>query len=140
MSDKSSLRIVWNKGAKAMSEVIGLEIRTICRRAAEPILVGEGVGHQIRRAWENLGRPPFWRLRSGWYGEGGSWSAAAVADFQRRYLAMMERHARRAAQTLAIEQAKRGAAGPSQAEQARAEYRTLVARIEALEAALRVRS
>ncbi len=139
MRDKSSFHIVWSKGAKAMSEVIGLEVRTICRRAAEPVRPGESIKTQLRRAWSNLERPPFWRLRSGWYGEGGGWSAAAVADFQRRYLAMTERHARRAAEAQAIERAKRGGRGPSEAEKAVVEYRTLVARIEALEAALRVR-
>ena len=139
MRDKSSFHIVWSEGAKAMSEAIGVEIRTICRRAAEPVLPGEGVKAQLRRAWAALDRPPYWRLRSGWYGEGGCWSAAAVVDFQRRYLAMTDRRDRRAAQAQAIDAAKRGATGTSQAEQARDEYRTLVERIEALEAALRLR-
>ena len=139
MRDKSSFHIVWSEGAKAMSEAIGIEIRTICRRAAEPIQPGEGVKAQLLRAWAALDRPPFWRLRSGWYGEGGCWSAAAVADFQRRYLSMTARHARRIAQAQAIDTAKRGAAGTSMPEQARDEYRTLVERIEALEAALRLR-
>jgi len=143
MSDKSSshLRIVWSQGTRAMSEAISFEIRTICRKAAEPIRAGESIKQQILRAWENLGRPPYWRVRSGWYDDrAGNWSAAAVADFQRRYLAMTERHARRVAEAQAIERAKRGGRGPSEAEKAVAEYRTLVARIEALEAALSVRT
>ena len=139
MRDKPSFHIIWSQGAKAMSEIIGIEIRTICRRAAEPVQPGEGVKAQLRRAWLALGRPPFWRLRSGWYGEGGCWSAAAVVDFQTRYVAMVERQSRRSAQAQATETAKRGLATPSQAELARDEYRTLVERIEALEAALRLR-
>ena len=52
---------------------------------------------------------------------------------------MVERRARRATHAQAIEAAKRGVATPSRAEQARVEYRTLVERIEAIEAALRLR-
>ena len=123
-----------------MSEAISFEIRTICRKAAEPVRAGESIKAQLLRAWENLGRPAFWRIRSGWYDDrAGNWSAAAVADFQRRYLAMTDRQARRAAQAQYIESAKREDRGLSDAEQAIVEYRTLVSRIEALEAAVRVR-
>lgn len=142
MRDKPSFHLIWSQGAKAMSEAIGIEIRTICRRAAEPVAPGESVKAQLRRAWDNLQRPPFWRVRSGWYDEGGCWSAAAVIDFQRRYLALVGRQSRRAAHMKIIEAAKRGPAIPPsaavQAEQARDEYRTLVERIEAIEAALRL--
>ena len=139
MRDKSSFHLIWSQGAQAMSEAIRIEIRTICRRAAEPVVPGESVKTQLRRAWAALDRPPFWRVRSGWYDEGGCWSAAAVADFQRRYLAMSERRARRTAQARTLDAAKRGLATPSEAEIARDEYRTLVERIEAIEAALRLR-
>ncbi len=140
MRDKSSshLRLIWSQGAKAMSEAIAAEVRTICRHAAEPIQPGESIKQQLRRAWDNLQRPPFWRLRSGWYGEGGVWSAAAVADFQRRYRMLVEHHATRAAQAKFIDRAKRGPVGQTELERARDEYRTLIARIEAVEAALRL--
>ena len=140
MRDKSSshLRLIWSQGAKDMSEAIAAEIRTICRHAAEPIHPGETVKHQIRRAWEALQRPPFWRVRSGFYGEGGAWSAAAVADFQARYRTLMARRIREHDAAKAIERVKQGKGGPSDLELARDEYRTLLARIEAVEAALRL--
>ena len=141
MPDKSSshLRLIWSQGAKDMSEAIAAEIRTICRHAAEPIHPGETVKHQIRRAWEALQRPPFWRVRSGFYGEGGTWSAAAVADFQARYRALMARRVRQHDTAKAVAQMKRGGGAPTDLELAREEYRTLIARIEAVEAALRLR-
>lgn len=141
MSDKSSshLRLIWSQGAREMSEAIAAEIRTICRHAAEPVEPGDTVKQQIRRAWEALQRPPFWRVRSGFYGEGGGWSAAAVADFQMRYRTLMERRSRRAEQVQAVKRAKRGPGAPTELERARDEYRTLIARIEAVEAALRLR-
>ncbi|MCW6512621.1 hypothetical protein [Lichenifustis flavocetrariae] len=139
MRDRLSgkLRLVWSQG-KDMSEAIAFEVKTICRRAAEPIQPGEGVKTQLRRAWENLGRPPFWRVRAGWYDSAGSWSASAVKDFQARYLAMLERERRRAVQAKAIEAAKGHAGEPDFVQLARADYQDLVQRIAALEAALRL--
>ncbi len=142
MHDVSSfqkIRLVWSQGSKAMSEAIGFEIRTICRRAAEPLQAGENVKAQMRRAWENLSRPPFWRLRSGWYGEGGAWSAAAVKDFQSRYLDLVERKRRQAEHRKTIEAMTRPPGPPATLELARDELRSLYARIEAIEIALRVR-
>lgn len=141
MSDKSSshLRLIWSQGAKEMSEAIAAEVRTICRHAAEPIYPGETVKQQIRRAWDALQRPPFWRVRSGFYGEAGVWSAAAVADFQARYRTLMARRVRQVDAAKAVERMKPGRGAPSDLELARDEYRTLLARIEAVEAALRLR-
>ncbi|UDL95477.1 hypothetical protein LGH83_04450 [Lichenihabitans sp. PAMC28606] len=123
-----------------MSEAIAFEIQTICRRAAEPVAPGESIKAQLRRAWVNLGRPPMWRLRAGWYSDNaGNWSAAAVADFQSRYLALIERKGR----TVEIMKSKAdliaGRTQPKTVELAFDEYRTLVSRIEAIETALRVR-
>ena len=141
MRDNPSFRprVIWSKGAKDMSEAIAAEARTICRHAAEPLHPGDTVKNQIRRAWEALQRPPFWRVRSGFYGEGGTWSAAAVADFQARYRALMQRRVKQADRAKAIERLNLGKGAPSDLELARAEYRTLIARIEAVEAALRLR-
>ena len=141
MRDKSSshLRLIWSQGAKDMSEAIAAEIRTICRHAAEPIHPGDTVKEQIRRAWEALQKPPFWRVRSGFYGEGGTWSAAAVADFQKRYRTLMARRVRQHDAAQAVDRATKGRGAPTNVELARDEYRTLIARIEAVEAALRLR-
>lgn len=138
MRDRLSgtLNLVWSQG-RDMSEAIALEVRTICRRAAEPIRPGEGVKTQIRRAWENLGRPPFWRVKAGWYDSAGTWSAAAVRDFQTRYRAHIEREKRRAEQVEAIEAAKAIRAEPDYVRLARNDYQDLVNRIAALEAAIR---
>ena len=141
MPDKSSshLRLIWSQGAKDMSEAIAAEIRTICRHASEPIRAGETVKEQIRRAWMALDRPAFWRVRSGFYGEGGTWSAAAVADFQARYRTLMGRRVRAADAARAVDRVKQGKAAPTNVELARDDYRTLIARLEAVEAALRLR-
>ena len=106
MRDNQSveLRVIWSKGAKDMSEAIAAEVRTICRHAAEPVEPGDTVKQQIRRAWEALQRPAFWRVRSGFYGEGGGWSAAAVADFQARYRTLMARRVREDAAAKAVQQ------------------------------------
>ena len=133
------LHLIWSQGAKEMSEAIAAEVRTICRHAAEPIHPGDTVKQQIRRAWEALQRPPYWRVRSGFYGEGGTWSAAAVADFQGRYRTLMQRRVKQADRAKALERVKLGRGAQSELELARDEYRTLLARIEAVEAALRLR-
>lgn len=65
-------------------------------RVAQPN-AGETVKAQMRRAWTALGRPPMWRVRAAWYGEAGSWSAAAFEDLRARYqiwCAKKEREAR----------------------------------------------
>ena len=138
MHDKPSfLRIVSSQGAE-LSEAIAAEIQAICRAAARPIRSGEGIKAQILRSWRNLGKPPFWRVRAGWYLESGGWSAAAVRDFQTRYCAFLDREARRADQAQAIEQVKQGLSEPDHVRIARADYQELVTRIAALEAALRI--
>ena len=77
-----------------MSEALAIEARSIVRGAAEPITAGETVKAQMRRAWTALGRPPMWRLRAAWYGEAGSWSAAAFEDLRGRYRAWCEKQER----------------------------------------------
>lgn len=88
MHDKlSEIRIVSSIGAE-YGDLIATEIQEIVRRAAEPLEPGDTVKTQLARSWQNLGRPPFWRLKAGWYGDGASWSARAVADFQARWVAL----------------------------------------------------
>jgi hypothetical protein len=142
MRDKPSfLHLIWTQGSAAMNEAIALEVKTICRRAAEPVLPGESITAQLRRAWDNLGRPPFWRVRAGWYDDrAGNWSAAAVKDFQDRYVALIARNSRRAVQARAIEDAKQSVSPKTMLEQARDEFRSLESRIAAIETALRLRT
>lgn len=66
--------------AKAVAE----EARSIVMMAAEPIPAGDTVKAQMRRAWERLGRPAWWRIRAAWYGEAGCWSATAIEEFRQR--------------------------------------------------------
>ena len=74
-----------------MSASIASEAQRIARDAATPISAGDTIKAQLRRAWVNLGRPAYWRVRAAWYGESGCWSAAAFEDFRARYRAWRER-------------------------------------------------
>ena len=67
-----------------MSAVLSAEAQRLVQSAAEPIRPGETVKAQMRRAWMNLGRPAFWRVKAAWYGEAGCWSAAAMQDLRER--------------------------------------------------------
>lgn len=66
------------------------------RDAARPIAPGETIKAQMRRAWAELGRPPMWRVRAAWYGEAGSWTAAAFEDLRMRSRAFCARQEARA--------------------------------------------
>jgi hypothetical protein len=128
-------------GDDAMSAAIADELHALATGAAKPVRPGESIKSQMNRAWVNLGRPPMWRLRSAWWRDGsGQWSAAAVKDFQDRYRAFLERDARRVAQVKAIEGAKRGVIEPAFVEATREQYESLVQRIAAIEATLRLRT
>ena len=101
MHDKSSFKLC-SDGDRGMSALAG-EMRGIVQRAAAPVVPGDTVKTQMRRAWQALGRPPFWRLRAAWYGEAAGWSARAVDDLRRRNLEREARaleHANKAAATL----------------------------------------
>jgi hypothetical protein len=67
-----------------MSASIATEARRLVMSAAEPVSAGETVKAQMRRAWERLGRPSWWRIRAAWYGEASCWSAAALEDLRNR--------------------------------------------------------
>lgn len=60
------------------------EMQSIVFGAAQPIAPGESIKTQIRRAWQALGRPSYWRVRAAWYREAGCWSGEAVKDFEWR--------------------------------------------------------
>lgn len=64
---------------------IALEARALVRDAACPVMPGETVKAQMRRAWDNLGRWHWWRVRAAWNGEAGCWSAAAFEELRRRH-------------------------------------------------------
>ena len=51
-----------------MRNEIKEEMQAIVFEAAAPIEPGETVKGQMVRAWKNLGRPPFWRVRAAWWG------------------------------------------------------------------------
>lgn len=87
-----------------MSASIASEARRLVMSAAEPVSPGETVKAQMRRAWERLGRPSWWRLKAAWYGEAGCWSAAALEDLRQRverWTARQEERGRAEAENLA---------------------------------------
>lgn len=65
-------------------QALAREMQAIVKDAAQPVSPGETVKGQMRRAWNELRRPPFWRVRAAWWGEAGKWVASAVEDFRRR--------------------------------------------------------
>ena len=73
---------------------IAAEMQAIVFAAAEPISPGDTVKAQQRRAWQALGRPPFWRLRAAWYGEADCWGGKAIEDMRRRFRGRQEQEAR----------------------------------------------
>lgn len=68
-----------------MSMSIAAELQNMVYEAAGSIEPGESIKAQINRAWVNLGRPAFWRVRRAWYGNGGNWTATALEDFRARH-------------------------------------------------------
>lgn len=142
MPDTSSFRfrIIESEASRMLTSPIAIEVQTICKGFCEPVQPGECRKSQLNRGWAAAGRPSFWRFRAGYYGEAGCWSAAAVRDFQTRYQAHLDREARRAEQAQAIERAKTTSSEPDYVRLARDEYQTLLQRVAALEAALRIRS
>lgn len=69
-----------------MSSVLASEMQAIVRSAAAPVLPGDSVKAQLRRAHQCLGQPKFWRVRAAWHGEAGSWSGDAVSEFRERFM------------------------------------------------------
>ena len=134
MSDQKSFRFriaAKHAGDDAMSSMIADEVHAIVTQAARPVRPGESIKTQLHRAWENLGRPPMWRMRSAWWRDGsGSWSAQAVRDFQDRYLRWREAEARRAASQARTQALLRARRGRAELEAARNEHRAQLARIE----------
>ena len=82
MSDRSSFRL--RSRGPDVSASIASEAQRLVMGLSEPVAAGETVTAQMRRAWERLGRPSWWRIRAAWYGEAGCWSAAAVEDLRQR--------------------------------------------------------
>lgn len=134
MPDQCSYRFriaAKHAGDDAMSSVIADEVYTIVTQAAHPVRLGESIKAQLHRAWENLGRPPMWRMRSAWWRDGsGSWSAQAVRDLQDRFLRWREAEARRAASQARTDALLRARKGRAELEAARHEHRAQLARIE----------
>ena len=111
--------------------MIAEEVYAIVTQAAHPVRPGETVKAQLNRAWENLGRPPMWRMKSAWWRDGsGSWSAQAVRDFQDRYLRWREAEARRAASQAETQALLRARRGRAELEAARKAHRAPLARSE----------
>jgi len=77
-------------------------MQAIVRSAAEPIEAGESTKAQIRRSWETLGKPAYWRVRKAWFGLAGEWISEAVEDFRER-----DRQRRQEAKEEAAEMAER---------------------------------
>lgn len=69
----------------ALSRQQADEMRQLVFDASGEPRVGERIKAQMNRAWENLGRPKFWRVRAAWNGEAGCWSGVAIREFQARH-------------------------------------------------------
>jgi len=80
-----------------MGRSIALEAQRMVQEAAEPIVPGEVVKAQMRRAARALKYPDGdWRIRAAWYCEAGCWSAAAFEELRERYGAWRERQRQKA--------------------------------------------
>lgn len=80
-----------------MSHAIAIEAQRIVKDAARPIPAGETIKGQLRRAARALGYGDgSWRIRTAWYGEAASWSAAAFEELRFRHRLWSERNAARA--------------------------------------------
>lgn len=77
----------------ALEQQLAREMRGIVFAAAEPISAGETVKTQMRKAWQALGRPAWWRVKAAWYGEAGPWSGTAHEDMRRRHAERLRREA-----------------------------------------------
>ena len=64
------------------------EMSVLVKFAAEPVCAGESIKAQMTRAWNALGRPPFWRVRDAWWGYAECWVGKAVDDFRMRGAAL----------------------------------------------------
>jgi hypothetical protein len=84
MRDRSSFQ---KRNGEDMSSSLALEMQALVREAAQPVPSGKNVKWQVRQAWDNLGRPPQWRVRAAWYGEAGCWVGRAIEDFRARHAA-----------------------------------------------------
>lgn len=92
MRDNQSFRK--SSREESMSTIVAAEAQRMVRNAARPVPAGETVKGQLRRACRALGyRDGDWKIRSAWYGEAGSWSAAAFEELRSRYAAWDERNA-----------------------------------------------
>ena len=125
-----------------MTSPVANQMKSCVRLPAMPIEPGETVAAQMRRSWERLGRPAWWRLKAAWYGEAGSFSAQAASDLQDRFVRWREAEARRAASAAATQTLLRARQDRAELEAARDAHRSQLAQIErqlaACEAALRV--
>lgn len=108
---KNPLLRLCSREDDGMSQAIADEARLIVREAAKPIMPGQTVGAQIDAACKALGYPRgSWRITAAWYGNAGCWSAAAISDLQKRFLAWRDAETRRRAGAMATERARQAAA------------------------------
>ena len=128
---RSTFAVIKAQEPEDMSSRIADDLQACVRIPATPILPGETVAAQMRRSWERLGRPKWWRLKAAWYGEAGSFSAAAAQDIQHRFVAWREADARRAASSAELERVRQGALRRETLERSRADIAAQLAKIEA---------
>ncbi len=115
-----------------MSQTIADELYQLSHQAAGKVRPGATVKEQLNAAWENLGRPPLWRLKSAWWRDGsGDWSAQAVKDFQQRFIAWREVEVRRATSAAETERVRQAALNRDLLEELRGKHLAELARIEA---------
>jgi hypothetical protein len=142
MSDKYSYLRLASKipGDDVTFAPLADRLHFIVTDAANPLRAGDTVMAQIIRAQANLGAPKMWRVKSAWWRDGShAWSAQAAVDFEHRYQALLDRRRKQADHERAKAELIEGTRPDATLDQARAELRTLRARIDAIETALCVR-
>lgn len=113
-----------------MASEIATELQMLVRQAAAPVAPGETVAAQMRKSWERLGRPAWWRIKACWYAECGGFSAQAARDIQTRFLAWRESESRRATSAAETERTRQAAMDKRLLEELRTKHLAELAKIE----------
>ena len=128
---RSAFTVVKHPKDDEMTTTVRDQLQSYVRMPALPIMPGETVAAQMRKSWERLGRPKWWRLKAAWYGEAGSFSAAAAQDIQNRFLAWREAEAKRSTSAAETERARQMTLDRALLERTRAEHVAALRKIEA---------
>lgn len=80
-----ALSVITTKIDAELSDPVRTELEIIVKEAAGDARSGETLEQRMRRGWNNLGCPPWWRFVLCWNGEGGNFSAQFAMKMQKSY-------------------------------------------------------